>query len=162
VGTYARETCGFDPATLDNPEGSEAPEPPDACGLLDLEPVAAAAGVELDATDGDGTGTYNGGDFASNSCSYGNGAATVSTNTFASSDVAEQRQLYVDLAEGNNGSVLDADLGDLPDTTVVTEVSGFTQITVFEATPSFSLAFTGVSDPDALVAAAEVALAQLG
>jgi hypothetical protein len=163
VGDYAKAECGFDPADasteLEDSVLPQAAEAPDACSLVDPQIVADAGGVTLDVTDEDGGADVDLGAFATKSCSYGNGAMTISTVTFAG-DVASIAQDYVDTAESNDGSVIDdVDLGDLPASTLITEVSGFRTITVFEAPTAFQVAFAEVDDPTVLVAAAEAVLA---
>ena len=164
VSDYAMETCGITAAGGDDAVDEDLAEPPDPCTLLpDVAAVAAAAGVTVDATDSDGSGSFDVGAFHTRSCSFDDGAATVSTITFADPSPSAARELYLELAEDNGGEEVEVDdLGSLPASTVVTEVDGFVSIAVLASEPAFSLAFPGVTDPALLVAAAEVALEQLG
>lgn len=162
VGDYAIAECGFDPddaaESFDDGQVADAPEPPDPCTFVDPQVAADAAGVSVDVADNDGGGSFNFPGYASRSCSYGNGSLSITTITF-NADPAEAAADHAATAERNDGSVLDADVGSLPaDTTVVTEVQGMVSITVFEAPTAFTLAFFEVTEPAALVAAAEAVL----
>jgi hypothetical protein len=166
VSEYARAECGFDPdAAGDTGAESAVPEsaePPDACTFVDPQPVAAAAGVTVDVTDQDGSGDIDLGSVATKSCSYGNGQMTISTVTYAG-DVEDARENFIDNVESNDGTVVtDVDLGTLPESTLVTETDGFRSINVLDAPTPFGLGFTTPIDAAALVAAAEVVLAQTG
>lgn len=163
VGDYARADCGFDPdaanVELEDSVMPESAEAPDACSFVDPQLVADAAGLTVDVTDQDGGADVDLGVYATKSCSYGNGAMTISTVTYAG-DVTGVAQAYVDTAEANDGSVIDdVDLGGLPASTLITEVSGFRSLTVFEASTAFSVAFASEDDPTVLVAAAEAIIA---
>lgn len=162
VGDYAIAECGFDPdeavESIDDGEFADAPEPPDPCTFVDPQVAADAAGVTVDVADVDGGGSFNFPGYASRSCSYGNGSLAVTTITF-NSDPARAAADHASTAERNDGTVIEADLGDLPsETTVITEVQGTVSITVFEAPTAFTLAFFEVTEPAALVAAAEAVL----
>ncbi len=166
LSEYARTECGFDPDAADQPVEEaaagalpEATDPPDACTFVDAQIAADAAGMAVDVADQDGGGTFNLGVYATDGCSYGNGSLSISTITFGG-DVAEVAESHVDSAEDNGGSVVEGvALGSLPPSTLMTEVHGYMLITVFEAPTAFSIGFEGLSDPAALVAAAEAVLA---
>lgn len=163
VSEHARTECGFDPDEAGEATpagmGAEAATPPDACEFVDAQIVADAAGVSVDVTDQDGGGTFNLGVYATDGCSYANGAMSISTITYTT-EVAEVAQTYLDSAEDNGGSVVTGvDLGGLPSSTVITEVHGYQSITVLEAPTAFSVGITDLADPAALVAAAEAVVA---
>lgn len=166
LSEYARSECGFDPDDSDQPSEDaaaeafpEADDPPDACTFVDPQIAADAAGMAVDVADQDGGGTFNLGIYATDGCSYGNGALSISTITLGS-DVADVADGFVDSAEDNGGSVVTGvALGSLPSSTLITDVHGFMLITVFEAPTAFSIGFEGLTDPAALVAAAEAVLA---
>ena len=142
LSEHARTECGFDPDAADDDLAAaatpgEAAEPPDACAFVDAGVVVDAAGVDADVTDQDGGGTVNLGVYATDGCSYANGAVSISTITFAG-DMDDVVQSHVDSAEDNGGRVVtDVDLGTLPDSTVVTEVHGYMSITVLDATSGY-------------------------
>ena len=166
LSEYARDECGYDPdaadqAVEDAAAGGvpQATDPPDACTFVDAQVAADAAGMPVDVADQDGGGSFDLGVYATDGCSYGNGSLSISTITFEG-DVAEVAESYVDSAEDNGGSVVEGvALGSLPPSTLMTEVHGYMLITVFEAPTAFSVGFEGLSDPAALVAAAEAVLA---
>jgi hypothetical protein len=166
LSEYARDECGFDPDAADQPVEDaaaggipQAADPPDACTFVDAQIAAGAAGMAVDVADQDGGGTFNLGVYATDGCSYGNGSLTISTITFGG-DAAEVAESYVDSAEDNGGSVVEGvALGSLPPSTVMTDVHGYLLITVLDAPTAFSIGFEGLSDPAALVAAAEAVLA---
>jgi hypothetical protein len=164
LGDYARDECGFDPdaagseaaAGADSSTGSA--EPPDPCTFFDPQLAADAAGVDVDVSDQDGESDVNLGAFATRSCSFANGQMALSTITFTG-DVDDVRAEFVDNAESNDGTVLDVDLGNLPESTLVTEVDGALSVNVLDAPAPFGVGFTGLDDPAAAVAAAEALLA---
>jgi hypothetical protein len=166
LSDYARTECGFDPdaadqAVEDAAAGGlpDAADPPDACTFVEAQVAADAAGMTVDVADQDGGGTFNLGVYATDGCSYGNGSLSISTITFGG-DAAEVVESYVASAEDNGGSVVQGvALGSLPPSTLMTEVHGYMLITVFEAPTAFSIGFEGLTDPAALVAAAEAVLA---
>jgi len=165
LSEHARTECGFDPDAADDGLGEAAAsgtaaEPPDACAFVDPQVVVDAAGVDADVTDHDGGGNVNLGVYATDGCSYGNGAVSISTITFGG-DPAEVVQSHVDSAEDNGGRVVtDVELGTLPaESTVITEVHGYTSITVLDAPVAFTVGIEDVVDPAALVAAAEAVVA---
>lgn len=166
LSEYARSECGFDPDESDEPVEDaaagafpEAADPPDACTFVDAQVAADAAGMAVDVADQDGGGTFNLGVYATDGCSYDNGSLSISTITFGSG-IAEVTESYVDSAVDNGGSVVTGvALGSLPPSTLITDVHGFLLITVFEAPTAFSIGFEQLTDPAALVAAAEAVLA---
>jgi hypothetical protein len=164
VADHARQECGFDPDAIGSeaagPAVAESPEPADPCTFVDPQPVADAAGVAVDVTDRDGSGDIDLGAFATRSCSYGNGAMTISTITYTGA-VEDVRGTFVDNVEANGGAVVaDVALATLPPTTLVTEVNGFASINVLDAATPFGVGVEAPIDPAALVAAAEAVLAQ--
>lgn len=160
VTTWASEHCGW-VASMDDFGGQVAE--PQPCELLDVGAAVAAAGVEIDITDDDGTGDFDLGFFWTKSCSYGNGALTLSTLSFT--DLAQVTDFYLqnlgDDGAQTNGEVLDVDLGSLPASTLVTAVDGTVTVSVFEATVPFSVTLGGDVEPGAVVAAAEAVVAAL-
>lgn len=163
LSAHARDECGFDPDDVAEEAGDVAmptsAEPPDACEFVDPQIVADAAGIEVNVADEDGGADIDLGVYATKGCSYGNGSLSISTITYAGG-LDQVAQSFVDSAEDNGGRVVGgADLGGLPDSTLLTEVQGYLLITVFEAPTAFSVGFEGNDDPAALVAAAEAVLA---
>jgi hypothetical protein len=151
VEAYGAETCGIERAADagDDPI-ADAPEPPE-CDVLDPSVAAAAAGLDVDVTDSDGGGDINLPGFATKSCSYGNGALTLSTLSF--NDLDTLHHDFVANAEGAGGTVLDVPLTGLPASSLVTEVDGVVTVAVFEAEVPFSVAVPD-GDPALVVAAA--------
>jgi hypothetical protein len=170
---WAVDNCGY----VEVDPFADAPEPPE-CETLDAAAAAEAAGVDVDVTDLDGSADVSLPGFWTKSCSYGNGAMSISTLSFTSLEDAEQ--FYADNLDVAGGVVLDVDIGALPESTLViqtggpaaagstvpgTEDSGSTptpsvQVAVFEAPIPFSVSFTGEDvDPAAVVAAAEALFA---
>ena len=74
-------------------EQIEAPEPPD-CEVLDAAAAAAAAGIDVDVTDLDGSADVSLPGFWTKSCSYGNGAMSLSTLSF--NTVEDAQRFYAD------------------------------------------------------------------
>ncbi|HEY8524056.1 MAG TPA: hypothetical protein VIL48_03770 [Acidimicrobiales bacterium] len=163
INEYARTECGFDPEAA--AEAAEVPEPPDPCTFVEPSVVAAAAsaaGASVDTSDGYEAANFDLGVFAIRGCVYERGAMVVSTVTFAGG-VDAVLDTYVGTTEANGGTVTDDfDRGGLPASTLITAQNGTTTITVFEAATPFSVGFSDVSDPAALVAAAETVLAAVG
>ena len=172
---WAVDNCGYVQAD----PFADAPEPPD-CETLDAAAAAEAAGIDVDVTDLDGSADVSLPGFWTKSCSYGNGAMSLSTLSFTSLENAQQ--FYADNLDVAGGVVLDVAVGSLPESSLViqtgaaasgvgstvpsTEESGPTatpsvQVAVFEAVPTpFSVSFTGEDiDPAAVVAAAEALFA---
>lgn len=156
VEEWATENCGWS-ASFDDPF-ADAPEPPE-CDVLDVEAAgaaAAAAGVDVDVTDSDGGADVSLPGFWTKSCSYGNGALTLSTISF--NDMAEVAASYVDTAIDNGGAVLDVEVGSLPESTIVTEVDGFVTVAVLDAPIPFSVGLGIDADPAVVVTVAEAVL----
>jgi hypothetical protein len=169
---WATDNCGYVQAD----PFADAPEPPD-CETLDAAAAAEASGIDVDVTDLDGSADVSLPGFWTKSCSYGNGAMSISTLSFNSVENAEQ--FYLDNLDVAGGVVVDVGVGSLPessmviqtgvppDSTVASEsVESQTgpvpsvQVAVFEAPIPFSVSFTGDAvDPAAVVAAAEALLA---
>ena len=171
VQAWAEFNCGW--ASALDVEQIEAPEPPD-CEVLDAGAAAEAAGIDVDVTDLDGSADVSLPGFWTKSCSYGNGAMSLSTISFNTVEDAER--FYSDNLQRSDGVVLDVDLGSLPDSSLVIQtgvaastgssvpgtdeldaaVTPTVQVAVFEAPIPFSVTFTGSDiDPAAVVAAAE-------
>ncbi len=170
---WATDNCGYvqvDPF-------ADAPEPPD-CETLDAAAAAAASGIDVDVTDLDGSADVSLPGFWTKSCSYGNGAMSLSTLSFTSLEAAEQ--FYADNLDVAGGVVLDVAVGSLPESSLViqtgvvpdvgstvpgtdgssTTATASVQVAVFEAAIPFSVSFTGEDvDPAAVVAAAEALFA---
>jgi hypothetical protein len=166
---WAVDNCGYvqvDPF-------ADAPEPPD-CETLDAAAAAEAAGIDVDVTDLDGSADVSLPGFWTKSCSYGNGAMTISTLSFTA--IQNAQQFYADNLDVASGVVLDVAVGSLPESSLVIQTgvapeanstvpstgeSGAAatpavQVAVFEAAIPFSVSFTGEDvDPAAVVAAAE-------
>jgi hypothetical protein len=157
IETWAAEHCGWSPDGSD--VSFDAEEAAD-CEILDAAAGAAAAGVDIDVTDLDGTADATLPGFSTKSCSYGNGVMSVSSLSYNSLD--DISSFFVDNvvdADGNPGEVLDVDLGDLPSSSLVTRAGPFVLVAVFEAPIPFSVAFSdGTVEPAAAVAAAEAIL----
>jgi hypothetical protein len=155
VRAWAETNCGWTSSFVD-PFG-EAPEPPD-CEILDAAVAATAAGIDADVADSDGAGDFNLSTYWTKSCSYGNGAVSLSTISFTSIDQATE--FFVDNI--GDGEFLDVELGSLPASSVVTVRDGLIAVTVFEATIPFSVGFNADEvAPEAAVAAAEAVFAGL-
>ena len=175
VQAWAAFNCDWTSAVA--VEQIEAPEPP-ACEDLDAGAAAAAAGIDVDVTDLDGSADVSLPGFWTKSCSYGNGAMSLSTLSFNTVEDAER--FYSDSLTNTGGVVLDVDLGSLPESSLViqtgvesdssssvpgtaeTDAAGTptVQVAVFEAPIPFSVTFTGDDiDPAGVVAAAEAVLA---
>lgn len=170
---WATDNCGY----VQTDPFADAPEPPE-CEELDAAAAAEAAGIDVDVTDLDGAADVNLPGFWTKSCSYGNGAMTLSTMSFTSIETAQQ--FYNDNLDVAAGVVLDVAVGALPESSLVIQtgvastavgsvpttdepsptVPPAVQVAVFEAPVPFSVAFTGDDvDPAAVVAAAEAVLA---
>ena len=104
VRAWAEANCGWTSSFVD-PFG-EAPEPPE-CDILDAAVAAAAAGIDVDVADSDGSGDINLSGYWTKSCSYGNGAMSLSTISFTSIEQATQ---FFDANIGD-GEFVDVDLG---------------------------------------------------
>ena len=173
VSAWAEFNCGWT-SSLDT-EVVAAPEPPD-CEELDAAAAAEAAEIDVDVSDLDGTGDLNVPGFWTKSCSYGNGAMSLSTMSFNAVEDAEQ--FYADNLDVAAAVVLDTDTGSLPESSLVIEtgvavdssvptseesagsVAPSVQVVVFDAAIPFSVTVTGDDvDPAAVVAAAEAVLA---
>jgi hypothetical protein len=175
VQAWAAFNCGWTSSV--DVEQIEAPEPPD-CEVLDAGAAAEAAGIDVDITDLDGTADVNLPGFWTKSCSYGNGAMSLSTFSF--NTVEDAQRFYTDNLTRTDGVVLDVDLGSLPESSLVIQtgvtadtgssapataeadaaVTPTVQVAVFEAPIPFSVTFTGDDiDPASVVAAGEAVLA---
>ena len=155
VRAWAESNCGWTSA-FDDPF-ADAPEPQE-CEILDAAAAATAAGVDVDVADADGSGDFSLPGFWTKSCSYGNGAMSLSTISFNSID--QGIAFFADNI--GDGEFLDVDLGGLPPTSLVTVRDGLLVVTVFEATVPFSVGFNADEvTPEAAVAAAEAVLAGL-
>ena len=175
VQAWAEFNCGWTSALV--AEQIEAAEPPE-CEVLDAGAAAEAAGIDVDVTDLDGAADVSLPGFWTKSCSYGNGAMSLSTLSF--NTVEDAQRFYADNLELSDGVVLDVDLGSLPESSLVIQtgvttgtststpatdepdaaVTPTVQVSVFEAPIPFSVSFTGADvDPAAVVAAAEAVLA---
>lgn len=171
VEAWAEFNCGWT-STLDV-EQIEAPEPPE-CETLDAAAATEAAGIDVDVDDLDGSADVNLPGFWTKSCSYGNGAMSLSTLGF--SDIEDVQRFYADNLEVTDGIVLDVAVGSLPESSLVIQTGASTdssvpdtdgstvtptvQVAVFEAPVPFSVSFTGDDiDPADVVAAAEAVLA---
>jgi hypothetical protein len=184
VEAWAEFNCGWT-SSLDV-EVVQAPEPAD-CEVLDAAAAAEAAGSDVDVDDFDGSSDVNLPGFWTKSCSYGNGAMSLSTLSFNSIEDAEQ--FYANNLVVADGGELLVDFGTLPDSSMairtgVADAAGSTvpterearvtieattpatpsvQVAVFEAATPFSVTFTGADvDPAAVVAAAEALFAAVG
>lgn len=179
VQEWATTTCGWVSASSADDVLADAPEPPD-CEVLDPAIAAQAAGVDVDVSDLDGGGDFDLGGLATKSCSYDNGAMSLSTLSFNA--IEDAQAFYTDNLENAAGEVLDTDLGALPATSLVirtgvvpagtvpssppsseepaTTVPVTVQVAVFEAPIPFSVTFLGEGiDPAQVVAAGEALLA---
>jgi hypothetical protein len=176
VEAWAEFNCDWQ-SSLDV-EQIAAAEPPD-CETLDAAAAAEAAGIDVDVIDLDGTADVNLPGFWTKSCSYGNGAMSLSTLSFNA--IEDAQRFYDQNLDAVGGVVLDVAVGELPDSSLVIQSGGATittastplssddevavaaptvQVTVFEAPVPFSVTFTGDDiDPAAVVAAAEAVLA---
>ena len=83
VESWATENCGW---SNEFDRFADAPEPPD-CDVLDPAVVVEFAGIEGDIADSDGQGDISLPGYWQKSCSYGNGALTLSTISFNDLDV---------------------------------------------------------------------------
>jgi hypothetical protein len=174
---WAVTNCGYAPADPFAEALPDAPEPPD-CEELDAAAAVEAAGIDVDVADLDGSGDFNLPGFWTKSCSYGNGAMSLSTLSFNA--IEDAQQFYADNLDASAGVVLDVAVGSLPASSLViqtgvetaaagssvpgsnepTAPTPMVQVSVFEAPIPFSVSFTGEDvDPDAVVAAAEAVLA---
>jgi hypothetical protein len=177
VNEWAVENCGYAVPGMDL---GEVAEPAD-CESLDAAAAADAAGIDVDVSDLDGSADVNLPGLWTRSCSYGNGAMSLSTLSFAA--VEDAQRFYADNLDAADGVVVDVDLGSLPASSLViqtgsapsaassvpsseaptTAMPPTVQVAVFEAPVPFSVTFTGADvDPAAVVAAAEAVLAALG
>jgi hypothetical protein len=176
VGDWAVDNCGY---AVPGMNVGEVAEPAD-CESLDAAAAAEAAGIDVDVSDLDGSADVNLPGLWTKSCSYGNGAMSLSTLSFATLEDAQG--FYADNLDAADGVVVDVALGSLPASTLVIQ-TGFAgpgssvpsseapepaapptvQVAVFEAPVPFSVTFTGADvDPTAVVAAAEALFAALG
>jgi hypothetical protein len=187
VAAWAADNCGWVSAAdfgAGSPSDSstaelgplDVPEPAD-CETLDAAAAAEAAGLDVDVTDLDGTGDFNLPGFWTKSCSYGNGAISLSTMSFNSIEAAEQ--FYADTLDDAAGRVGTGPLGSLPESSLVIHtgvaadtassvpgtdhgapaVAATVQVVVFEAPIPFSVSVPGAdTDPATVVAAAEAVL----
>ena len=114
VQAWAEFNCGWTSALV--AEQIEAPEPPE-CEVLDAGAAAEAAGIDVDVTDLDGSADVSLPGFWTKSCSYGNGAMSLSTLSF--NTVEDAQRFYADNLELSDGVVLDVDLGSLPESSLV-------------------------------------------
>ncbi len=87
VQAWAAFNCDWTSAVA--VEQIEAPEPPD-CEVLDAAAAAEAAGIDVDVTDLDGSADVSLPGFWTKSCSYGNGAMSLSTLSFNTVEDAER------------------------------------------------------------------------
>jgi hypothetical protein len=170
---WAVANCGYVQAD----PFADAPEPPD-CETLDAAAAAGAAGIDVDVTDLDGSADVSLPGFWTKSCSYGNGAMTISTLSFTALENAQQ--FYADNLDVAGGVVLDVAVASLPESSLVIQTGGgaevgssvpssvetaaapapSVQVVVFEAAVPFSVSFTGEDvDPAAVVVAAEALFA---
>ena len=153
---WAVDNCGYVQAD----PFADAPEPPD-CETLDAAAAADAAGIDVDVTDLDGSADVSLPGFWTKSCSYGNGAMTISTLSFTA--LEDGRSFYADNLDVAGGVVLDVDVGSLPESSLVIQTGGApesgssvprqrepaaapppsVQVAVFEAPIPFSVSFTG-------------------
>jgi hypothetical protein len=177
VGDWAVDNCGYAVPGIDV---GEVAEPAD-CELLDAAAAAEAAGVDVDVSDLDGSADFNLPGLWTKSCSYGNGAMSLSTLSFTT--IEDAQRFYTDNLDAADGVVLDVALGSLPASSLVIQTGSLAgpgssvpsseapapsapptvQVAVFEAPVPFSVTFTGADvDPAAVVAAAEALLAALG
>jgi len=155
VRAWAETNCGWTSSFVD--PFADAPEP-QPCEILDAAAAVAAAGIDVDVADADGSGDFNLPGYWTKSCSYGNGAVSLSTISYNSIDQATQ--FFVDNMD--DGEFLDVDLGSLPESTLVTVQSGLLSVAVLEATVPFSVGFHAEDvAPEAAVAAAEAVFAGL-
>jgi hypothetical protein len=179
VAAWATENCGWTSASAADVELDVAE--PAECESLDAAAAAEAAGVDIDVTDLDGSADVNLPGLWTKSCSYGNGAMSLSTLSFEA--VEDAQRFYADNLDAAAGVVLDVALGTLPESSLVIQtgvapaevstvssteqpavaVPATVQVAVFEAPVPFSVTFTGDDvDPGAVVAAAEAVLAAQG
>ena len=98
------------------PLADDAPEPPD-CETLDAAAAAEAAGIDVDVTDLDGSADVSLPGFWTKSCSYGNGAMSLSTLSFNASRTPSSSTPTTSTSAG--GVVLDVALGALPESSLV-------------------------------------------
>ena len=155
IREWAESTCAWESSAIDPFADSVEPQ---ECEILDPAVAATAAGLDVDVADSDGGGDINLGGYWTKSCSYGNGAMSLSTISFNSIDQATQ--FFVDTI--GEGEFLDVNLGSLPASTLVTVQSGLIAVTVLEATVPFSVGFNADEvTPEAAVAAAEAVFAVL-
>lgn len=155
VRAWAEENCGW--TSLFTDPFADAPEPQE-CEILDAAAAAAAAGIDIDVADADGGGDFSLPGYWTKSCSYGNGAMSLSTISYNSLEQATQ--FFVD--NMGDGEFLDVDLGSLPKSTLVTVQNGLIAVSVLEATVPFSVGFNADEvTPEAAVAAAEAVFAGL-
>jgi hypothetical protein len=155
VRAWAETNCGWTSSIVDP---FADPVEPQECEILDAGAAATAAGLDVDVTDSDGGGDFSLPGFWTKSCSYGNGAMSLSTISFNSLDQATD--FYVDNMD--DGEFLEVDLGSLPASTLVTVQGGMIVVSVLEATVPFSVGFSADEvAPEAAVAAAEAVFAGL-
>ena len=113
---WATENCGWVSAT-DLGEPSPTPPSRPSARTLDAAAAAEAAGIDVDVTDLDGSADVNLPGFWTKSCSYGNGAMTVSTLSFTA--IEDAQQFYADNLDVAAGVVLDVAVGALPESSLV-------------------------------------------
>lgn len=156
VANYASASCGYQPLDL-----LATPQPPPLCDTLDAAAAAAGAGSAVDVAEADGSAAFSLPGFAIESCSYGNGAMTLSTLTFPSLEDAVA--VWSDLVTQSRATLVDVPLGELPASTVVTQLDTTVTVAVFEAAVPFSVAFAGGGvTPEAAVAGAIALLSAEG
>lgn len=159
VRAWATDVCGFSSLAEQLMGSFETPADPPSCDVIDATIAAEAAGLTVDVSDTDGRATVGLPGYSTSSCSYGNGAMTISTISYNTVDQA------IRFFEDNmtDGEFLDTPLGTLPaDTTLVTTQAGQLSVTVLDATVPFSVGFPADSvTPEAAVAAAEAVYASL-
>jgi hypothetical protein len=155
VRAWAETNCGWTSSFVD--PFAEALEPPE-CDILDAAVAADAAGLDIDVADSDGGGDFNLPGYWTKSCSYANGAMSLSTISFAS--IEQATEFFVDNI--GDGEFVDVDLGSLPASSLVTVRDGLIAVTVFEASVPFAVGFNADEvTPEAAVAAADAVLATL-
>ena len=124
VEAWAESNCDWQ-SSLDV-EQIAAAEPPD-CETLDAAAAAEAAGIDVDVTDLDGTADVNLPGFWTKSCSYGNGAMSLSTLSFIA--IEDAQRFYDQNLDAVGGVVLDVAVGELPDSSLVIQTGGATTTT---------------------------------
>ena len=97
--------------TADTSSPTRSPTPPSrrTARTLDAAAAAEAAGIDVDVTDLDGSADVSLPGFWTKSCSYGNGAMSLSTLSFNA--VEDAQQFYADNLDVSAGVVLDVAVG---------------------------------------------------